>query len=57
MRKIIQITMCSHDGRTRLVALCDDGTLWEISAPGVGPLGGTNPYRSSWAQVPPIPQE
>lgn len=40
MRKIIQIT-----GREdSMIALCDDGTLWEL-------------HKGAWRQLPGVPQE
>ena len=51
MRKIIQITSsCMPETEfspveSRTVALCDDGTVWEI-----------HNFKNGWLKLPPIPQ-
>lgn len=51
MRKIIQITSdCMPETEfslveSRTVALCDDGTVWEI-----------HNFKDGWLKLPPIPQ-
>lgn len=44
-RKIVQINSCGNrDSGIEIYALCDDGTMWDLS-------GG------QWVQFPPIPQD
>lgn len=60
MRKIIQISGVSANSGVRLVALCDDGTLWAyrpgtfIQNAATGEREDVNP--SSWTQIPGIPE-
>jgi len=56
MRKVIDIT-CTPDTeyqKSTIVALCDDGTIWETWCTGTK---GTRNFWSSWMQVPGIPDE
>jgi hypothetical protein len=49
MRKITQIAVVPGDGQYNhlaLIALCDDGTVWEMAL-----------HDGKWWPVPPIPQE
>lgn len=47
-RKIVQIAYAAYQGNG-IVALCDDGTVWEIYSP--------HSKDSEWRLVKPIPQE
>lgn len=61
MRKIIQLeSLRSVGGTLRIVALCDDGTLWEYR-PGLSNTDVRTGERiiieaASWRELLPIPQ-
>lgn len=42
-RKVIQISSHVRNGEQRIVALCDDGTIWWKG------------YLNDWAQIDPVP--
>lgn len=55
MRKIIQVATASTETETILIALCDDGTLWNRKLDFMDKAG--NMSWSSWRQIDPAPQK
>jgi hypothetical protein len=56
-RRIVQIALCEGDRWERVVALCDDNTLWtcimRVASDREGmPIAQCGP----WGELPPIPQ-
>jgi len=49
MRKIIQLT--------GILALCDDGTVWQYRSAYMSSIPGVGSVEAAWFQLPPIPQD
>ncbi len=54
-RKIIGIA--GYGDKEVVVALCNDGTTWELWRELVDIQNGQAEYRDSWRKLPPIPQD